>query len=303
MINGTGLALYICMKTIFIAALFLSFNSFAQTYSKKELVQMSVARVFPDGDTKNKLAKMDDIVVEWNKVFDLQNLKHDRNMSRIEWKTLFPITKKKTHKIHGQRIFYSLFPKQYHYDIIQDPEQNKLIVHVKMHFYPSKKYLKLTEKYHSTNHPDKKYYLQEAELKKTVADNVKASEKIWNSQMPEDVRFKFEVMEHARDAHYSIKLVTFFGALYDKFISAPAYTDILAHEIGHMVGLDDEYSPITSNVLPVNSMLEAVSVRHAKRDMDYTAYKDMRCNLESIMCLRETIYPYHLDHVLGRIKR
>jgi hypothetical protein len=291
------------MKTIIIAVLCLSFNSFAQSYSKKELVQMSVNRVFPDGETKDKSAMMDDIIDEWNKVFDLQNLKHDRNKSRIEWKKLFPITTKKTHKIQGKRIFYGLFAKKYRYDIIQDPKQNKLIVHVKMHFYPAPKYVERGQKYHSTNHPDKKYYLLPAELKAKVAENVLESEKIWNSQMPREVGFKFEVVENASDAHYSIKLVDYFGALYDKFITAPAYADILAHEIGHMVGLDDEYSPITSNLLPVNEMLEAVSVRHSKRDMDYTAYKDMRCNLESIMCLREKIYPYHLDHILGRIKR
>jgi hypothetical protein len=288
--------------TLFVLALVISINSYAQLYSKKKLVQMSVTRLFPDGSNKDNLANMSDLVEEWNKVFDAQNLLHDKNKHRINWENLFPITKKKVHKIEGQRIFYSLFPKTYRYDIVQDPQKNQLIVHVKMHFYPSKTYLKKAEKFHATNHPDKKYYLLPLDLKKAVLGNVIESEKMWNAQMPANVRFKFEMMEKAQDAHYSIKLVSFFGALYDKFIMAPASSSILAHEIGHMVGLDDEYSPITSNIIPVNSLLESVSARHANRDMDYTSYKDMRCNLDSIMCLKDTIYNYHLNHILGRIR-
>lgn len=91
---------------------------------------MSIERVFPDGQNKDKQAKMDDVVEEWNKVFDKQNLKHDKNKDRIDWKKLFPITAKKTHEIEGKRIFCGLFPKKYRYNIIQDPISNKLIVEV-----------------------------------------------------------------------------------------------------------------------------------------------------------------------------
>ena len=42
----------------------LGHRSFAQQYSKKELVHMSIERVFPDGQNKDKQAKMDDVVEE-----------------------------------------------------------------------------------------------------------------------------------------------------------------------------------------------------------------------------------------------
>lgn len=263
---------------------------------------MSLDRLFPDGHNKDKLADMRDIVAEWNKVFDAQNLKHDKNKKRIEWRNVFPIKKHRIHAIEGKRTYYSLFPKKYRYDVIEDPKTNQLIINVRMHFYPSKTYLKRMAKLHASNHEDKKYYPHTEELMRQVRENVAKSEIVWQAQAPEGVSFKFEMMDDEKDAHYSIKLVTYFGALYDRFITAPAYADILAHEVGHMMGLDDEYSPITSNVLPVNSLIEAVSIRHANRDMDYTAYQDMRCNLDSIMCLKDTIYPYHLNHILGRIK-
>ena len=92
------------------------------------------------------------------------------------------------------------------------------------------------------------------------------------------------------------------GALYDKFIMAPAYPEILAHEVGHMLGLDDEYSLVTSNVLPIHSLADMMRSKHKQRGYEATSYQDMRCNLDSIMCLRETLYPYHFDHILGRMK-
>jgi hypothetical protein len=277
-----------------------SSSSFAQTLSKKELIRMSVERLFPDGQNKVKDADMSDIIAEWNKVFDEQNLKRDFNKDRIDWLKLFPLKQNRVHHVEGRRRYYGLIPKKYRYDIIEDAESNTLTVNVKMHFYPSKKYLKLMTASRGTE--DAKYYPELPELMIEVKKNIEESETFWNKQAPQGVKFHFELVDSKRDAHYSLKLVTFFGALYDKFISAPAHADILAHEVGHMMGLDDEYSPITSNVLPVNELLESVSKRHANRDMDYTAYKDMRCNLDSIMCLRETVYPYNLNHILGRIE-
>lgn len=287
------------MKTLILVALVVSTSSFAQTLTKKELIQMSLERLFPDGQNKVKNADMSDIVAEWNKVFDEQNLRRDHNKERIDWQKVFPVKENRVHKIEGKRTYYSLIPKKYRYDIIEDAKANQLVVNVRMHFYPSKTYLKRIEKFRGTE--DAKYYLESSELMKQVQENVAEAQKIWNAQAPKGVRFKFDMVERASDAHYSIKLVTFFGAIYDKFIVAPAVASILSHEVGHMMGLDDEYSPVTSNILPVNQLLESVSARHSNRDMDYSSYKDMRCNLESIMCLKETIYPYHLDHILGRI--
>lgn len=282
------------MKNFIFASLLLSMTgAYAQTLSKKELVKLSIERRFPDGETFDKFAKMDDVIEEWNKVFDQQHLERDKNQHRIDWKKLFPITKSKIHEISGKRVFYNLAVKKYKYRIIEDALTNSLIVNVKMHFYPSKTYLKRAAK-------GMKGYDNEIKLMKDVRNNVAETERIWNHQAPKGVKFKFDMVDSAQEADYSLKLKSIFGALYDKFIIAPAYASILSHEVGHMMGLDDEYSFVTSNMLPVNSAIEMVSGH--ERHNDYTAYKDMRCNLESIMCLREKVYTYHLDHILGRIE-
>lgn len=286
------------MKTLLLAALLVSSSSFAQEYSKKELIKMSLERLFPDGQNKNKDADMTDIVAKWNELFDAQHLKRDRNKHRIDWRKLFPIKQNRVHEIEGKRIFYSVIPKKYRYDIIEDARSNKLIVNIRMHFYPSKTYLKRMESTRGTD--DKKYYPELDVLRLQVLANVQNAESMWNEQAPVGVGFKFDVVEK-EEAHYSIKLVTHFGALYDKFITAPAYSSILSHEVGHMMGLDDEYTVGTSNLVPVNTLLAYVDFKHSGRDDEYATYKDMRCNLESIMCLKDKIYPYHLDHILGRI--
>ena len=282
------------MKNFIFASLLLTMTSaYAQTLSKKELVKLSLERRFPDGENYDAFAKMDDVIEEWNKVFDAQHLNRDRNQHRIDWRSLFPISEVKIHEIKGKRVFYNLAVKKYNYRIIQDPLSNSLIVNVKMHFYPSKTYLKRAAM-------GKEGYDDEATLMKKVRSNVDEAERMWNGQAPKGVKFKFDMVDSAAKADYSLKLKSIFGALYDKFIIAPAYASILSHEVGHMMGLDDEYSFVTSNMLPVNSAIEMVSGH--KRHNDYTAYQDMRCNLQSIMCLKDKVYPYHLDHILGRIE-
>lgn len=255
---------------------------------------MSLNRLFPNGAIQIVKADMSDIIKEWNLLFDAQNLKRDLLKERSDWRKVFPIRRDRVHRIEGKRIFYGAIPKKYNYTIKEDATSNMLIVKLKMHFYPSKTYIK------RMNAGKEGYHSLEL-LKELVAENVEAAEFRWNLQAPENVMFKFEVADRAEEADYSIKLVTIFGALYDKFITFPAYEDMLSHEIGHMLGLDDEYTLVTSNIVPVNQLLEMLDKNKANRAHDYTSYQDMRCNLESIMCLRDRIYDYHINHILGRM--
>lgn len=288
------------MKNFILLALLISQVSYAQSLSKKELVKRSLEERFYNGKMIFPLSA--ETLLEWNKVFDEQNLKRDRNKIRNDYRLLFPIADHKVHRITGKRIYYGLFPKKYRYTIEEDPTLNRLIVKLKIHFYPSKTYKKKSERLHRENDPDKKYYPEVPIVLEKMKNNLKESENIWNRQAPEDVAFHFEYAEKASDADYSIKLVTHLGALYDRFIYANYGEDVLAHEIGHMLGLDDEYSMVTSNILNINTWIDA-TIHHSKhRGYEYSAYQDMRCHLESIMCLKETLYPYHFDHILGRIE-
>lgn len=90
---------------------------FAQNYSKKELVKMSLNRLFPNGAIQIVKADMSDIIKEWNLLFDAQNLKRDLLKERSDWRKVFPIRRDRVHRIEGKRIFYGAIPKKYNYTI------------------------------------------------------------------------------------------------------------------------------------------------------------------------------------------
>jgi hypothetical protein len=284
------------MKIFILILLSVSFNSIAQNYSKKQLIQMSLDRLFPKDASTKVNADMSDIVVEWNKVFDVQNLKRDHYKHRSDWSKVFPITEKRIHKIEGKRTYHGLVPLKYRYDVIENPETNRLIANLKIHFYPSKTYLRRMKKYASTGHEDEKHYPGLEILNQQIKENLAESELRWNKQAPENISFKFEFVNTPAEAHYSIKVVTYFGAIYNSFIMAPAPSSVLTHEIGHMLGLDEEYAYFMTNILPVHTLLD-----QSNKHTEYLTYKESRCNLDSIMCWREKIYDYHLNHIFGRI--
>jgi hypothetical protein len=264
-------------------------------FSKRQLIRESLEKI----QLKEPL---NGVIEKWNELFDHQNLRRDDIKDRNNWRSLFPIKESFTQEIEGKRTYFHLFRKNYRYGIRTDEIKNQITIELNLHFYPSKTYLSRLEKLHRTDHPDKKYYPQLEPLMKEVEKNLKLAEKTWNSQAPSGVKFQFRRVEEPNLAHYSIKLVTVFAALYDRFIMAPAPSYMLEHEIGHMLGLDDEYSMVTSNVLPIHTLTNMMKAKNKQRSNDEANFQDMRCNLESIMCLREKIYPYHFDHVLGRIK-
>jgi len=278
------------MKTFFIIGLaVLSLqNSHAQLLKKKELVKKTIAERFVDGELAYPLSE--ETLKAWNDKFDAQNLKRDRFKSRIDYTSLFPIKKSQIYNIKGSRVYYGVAPKKYRYRIIADSKKNELTAHIKINFFVSKNYLKLHEKNPSV-------YASESDILERFRIMVSDAQDIWNEQAPTGLQFKFDYEEDPSKADYKVKISTTLGALYDKFFYHGFREDTLAHEIGHMLGLDDEYSLITSNVLPINEL--------TKRDkhFEYTAYQDMRCHLESLMCLRSTLYPYHFEHVFGRIPK
>ena len=180
-------------KTLLLCLLITSslFAQEAQELSKRQLVKQSLERVAAG-------EKLDDIIEKWNHLFDEQNLKRDRMQDRIEWREAFPIEQSSTQRIEGERVFYNLFKKRYHYTVVSDAENDQLVVELKLHFYPSKTYLKRIKRLHRLNHPDKKYYPQMEELDQEVAKNVKISERIWNKQAPRGVRFRFIKVDDAQ---------------------------------------------------------------------------------------------------------
>ena len=119
----------------------------------------------------------------------------------------------------------------------------------------------------------------EKSLQETREKLAFASE-IWTKHSPGGkLRFNFRLVSESEDPHFTPKLVK--SAPGTKFNSLWTIEDskyIVAHEVGHMLGLDDEYSVIRSMVWQV------------KNDVD-----TRMCNTRSLMCdyaYNAKPYPY-----------
>ncbi|MCC2679921.1 MAG: hypothetical protein K0R29_2497 [Pseudobdellovibrio sp.] len=78
---------------------------------------------------------------------------------------------------------------------------------------------------------------------------VAAAENIWNASrivtnFP--YRFQFEVVENAADAHYSVKVLDKTRGPYDMNWGRDWTPTTIAHELGHMMGIADEYQTLSS---------------------------------------------------------
>lgn len=258
----------------------------------------------------------------WECLFTEQNYRKDSNKTNSRFENIFPIADDLTYEINGKINYYGVFPKNYKYTVKLNARENKVEIILNLFMFASKKLLKridicnsdslsLSNKYkektinrikkHCTFGEDEKSYLPLNEMWKKVDKNIQEAEDLWNSSAPSNIKFTFKRVGSRAKSHYQIKLVDRFGALYDSFLYYRFGSDVYAHEIGHMLGLDEEYAVVTSNIIPYHQLKN--DLFHKGEDFETTGTKDMRCNLESIMCLRETIYPYHYNNILRRIPK
>jgi hypothetical protein len=83
----------------------------------------------------------------------------------------------------------------------------------------------------------------EAQLEQ-MKKKIKWAENYWNRYIPAELpmSFKFEIVESKKDAYFRPALITRYtrGPYYTGW-STKFNTIVVAHEIGHMFGLDDEY--------------------------------------------------------------
>lgn len=105
------------------------------------------------------------------------------------------------------------------------------------------------------------------------------AERIWNGFRPKmdfDYRFQFGVAEKEEDAHYSVKIQDETRGPYDTYWGRNWTGEVIAHELGHMMGLGDEY---------------------------YTLTGGKECIKNSLMCAGWSgdLYPYHYYFILRRL--
>lgn len=128
--------------------------------------------------------------------------------------------------IQGKITYVEFFPKKYIYDVIYSPNSTDVTLRVKVNFL-------------NANAQDLENF-----KKKFVQ-----AEQIWNTnQVPMDFKYKFQfqVVNSSKEAHFSVILLNDTRGPYDTSWNLNWSGKTVAHELGHMLGLGDEYETITS---------------------------------------------------------
>ncbi len=257
--------------------------------------QMQLALDYPSEfpDRQNNVAK-ELTSSYWTCIYLRQNLERDRHTLLPEVKDAFLGTQKRTVKVEGMLKYAGVIPMPYRYELKYHANGSIEVV-VRIHYWPSKRLAK---------EPDLKDTL--ARVRTTVAE----AEELWNSSAPKNVRYRFDVMDSKEkahfSAHFSVKLnYHLVAALYNRNIPPISDPIFFAHEIGHMMGLDDEYS-YAGGLLPLGpaGVVDRVFHRDRRnRGVDISKQLDARCWRNSLMCsgiAEGDPYPYHHYLILRR---
>lgn len=128
--------------------------------------------------------------------------------------------------ISGTMIYAGFFAKPYLYDVIRF--ENKLIFNVRIYF-------------KDPNAND----LNDFKIKLSEASSY------WNNSKIKtdfDYEFKFELTTDPSKAHYHVNILDSSRGPYDTNWSRSWTSRVIAHEVGHMLGLGDEYQTLSSTI-------------------------------------------------------
>lgn len=211
----------------------------------------------------------------WNCIYLERNFKRDSEsyfITKNEMERSFAEKSGQTVNVSGKIKYVGLIKKRYRYDLTH---QNGITTaKVKIHFDMSK--IKKTSA-HSVLH-------------KMMDEKIEGAQKIWNLMSPENYRFEFERVDRVEDAFFSVKLlVKDTRGPYDTRWSLQWSEKVIAHEFGHMLGLDDEYDQITGSTLGgVNRLLinksNGAHLHSFSDRYHYGHIKAVRCDMNSMMC-------------------
>lgn len=156
--------------------------------------------------------------------------------------------------IEGTITYAGIVKKKYSFELIQDPDA--LVFNVRIHL----------------QNPTPQDVID-------FADKVQQAENIWNeSRVSTDFnyKFKFDIVTDRSQAQYSVKIMDSTRGPYDQFWGRDWIGNTLAHEIGHMMGLGDEYQTLSGK---------------------------FDCYMPSIMCTAWTghMMPHHYYFILRRL--
>lgn len=223
--------------------------------------------------TNAKGLTLEEITRHFNCIFLKRNLQRDNKAIKISPDNIFTKLKNendKLRKIHGKIKYLGLINKSYKYDLIQ---QNGITTAlVKIHF---KKGIRFSSRAFSN-------------AKKVIKKKLSSAEKTWNRQSPDNLRFKFKLEKNPNQAHFSVNLLNkLTRGPYDTNWSVKWSKKDITHEIGHMLGLDDEYDNVNYTLFgEANRFLISKKQRERiKEKVQKDNYEKMQ---ESISLIRES---------------
>lgn len=192
-------------------------------------------------------------------------------------------------KVNGKLRYVGLVPKAYRYDIVV--ESGVATALVKIHVRDEGQQL------------DNYAY--------SIFDNsLSIAEGIWNrhvASISPQLRFSFKRVDDEKSAHFSIRVVKkFTRGPYDKKWSLEWPGTTFAHEIGHMLGLDDEYNNINTTLFTMPRYWMSRLGRSdygSDEQLAIANIKQMSCDLSSIMCYSDygTVQAHHVYVIFARI--
>lgn len=129
-------------------------------------------------------------------------------------------------RVRGKITYVGIFPKSYRYDVLTSENHNKTLF-VKVHLKNAT-----------------------AQDLRDFAQKIAAAQDLWNSSRVSfdfPYRFRFELSEESQ-AHYSVEVLDKTRGPYDQYWGRNWNSFVVAHELGHMLGLGDEYKTLSGEI-------------------------------------------------------
>ena len=255
-------------------------------YSKEDLIDVYLSKRGVQSDKPLVLDKSTNLAPFWQCIFLKQNLNRDMsredNMPSIH--EVFADTLSlpdQEFEVSGRIRYMGTVPKKYRYGV--KIENGLATLSVKIHF--------------------------EGLNPKPITYRLKLAEDNWNKQIQKyskNYKFRFIIAENKKDSHFSVTLTDNNSrGPYDKTWSTRWGDLDMVHEIGHMMGLDDEYSNLGMTIKRGPSVLLRSLTGINTDESNNKLFKSMKCDLTSIMCYQlnyqAEITQSHYYLVLSRI--